>query len=111
MVKLRTQHVSTDSDNNSVGSKSFEEKYANQLQIGETYQVEYDGNNLQGALIVNSDGLPMSGTQSNILYRICSKYRAIEIKTNWLIFSLGFQVSPAPTIQLYRRPARSLSIR
>lgn len=66
MVKLKPEQTSTDSDNNSVGSKCFEEKYASQLHIGETYQVEYDENNLQGALIVNSDGMSMSSPQSKL---------------------------------------------
>lgn len=55
LIKLKAHGLSTDSDNLSHSSKDYEEKYSNQLQINESYQVDYDDNNLQGALIVNSN--------------------------------------------------------
>lgn len=44
--------------------KDFEEKYSAQLNLEETYQVEYDDSNLQGALIVNSDGIGAANGES-----------------------------------------------
>lgn len=58
LIKLKAHGLDTDSNTDvTSGSKDYEEKYSNQLQITEAYQVEYDENNLQGALIVNSQGI------------------------------------------------------
>lgn len=58
LIKLKAHGLDSDNNAESAGDcKEYEEKYSNQLEISEAYQVEYDADNLQGALIVNSDGI------------------------------------------------------
>lgn len=65
LIKLKPHSLNANTSRpSSTSSKDYEEKYANQLEIGEAYQVEYDENNLQGTLIVNSDTMGSAAAQS-----------------------------------------------
>lgn len=54
---MKAHATNSDSDNASIASKTFEEKYANQVQLSDTYHVEYDHDNLQGQLIMNNGSI------------------------------------------------------